>query len=603
MGALDHLLRVRQAWGPTFLAETAELLFLMNLTGTAQIYSIARRGGWPDLLTDGEERITFVEAAPIGHLAVFGRDRGGNEHEALFAMTDDGRDVWPLTSNPEALHRFGGFRHDGQAIAYSSNARNGRDFDIYIRALDPEARAHMVLEGSGDWQPVGFSPQDDALLLSRFTSNLNNDLYLLDLGQMELMHLTPHEGSVRYLSPRFGLDAVYCLTDQDRNYLGLAVRRLEPAASWTSLRTPENDLEALAVSPDGQRLAYAVNRGGFSQVYLYQISVDREELVEGFGDGVVGGLVFSPDGAWLAAEFQTPNYPLNIWLLSAESGFARPLTRAPLLGLDPDGFPVPTVSRTPSFDGRPIEMLVYRPPTTDNDAPVVMALHGGPESQERPRFNPLYQAFLASGFAVVAPNVRGSTGYGKTFTHLDDRGLRMDAVRDMAAVADWIRGEPGLDGQRIALFGGSYGGYMVLMGLCTFPETFCAGVDLVGIANLETFLERTGPWRRALREPEYGYLDRDREMLRNLSPISHIDQIVAPLMVIHGQNDPRVPVSEAEQIAAALRDRGVPVALHIYPNEGHGLSRLANRLDAYPRVIEFLSSVFSGRPAGDLGSD
>ena len=219
---------------------------------------------------------------------------------------------------------------------------------------------------------------------------------------------------------------------------------------------------------------------------------------------------------------------------------------------------------------------------------MVIDIHGGPESQERPVWNPLAQWFVSNGYAVAAPNVRGSTGYGRRYEHLDDVRLRLDSVRDVVALHEWL----GADRPAV-LWGGSYGGYMVLAGLAFHPDRWAAGVDIVGISSLVTFLENTSPYRRAFREREYGFLERDREFLESVSPLAHVDAIRAPLFVIHGANDPRVPLSEAEQLHASLTERGVPCELLVYADEGHGLKKLKNRLDAYPRAIEFLERVLT----------
>jgi len=234
-------------------------------------------------------------------------------------------------------------------------------------------------------------------------------------------------------------------------------------------------------------------------------------------------------------------------------------------------------------------VFLYRPRASN--PPVVVYLHGGPESQYAPSFNPLIQYLVARGYAVAAPNVRGSTGYGKRFSHLDDRTKRLDAVSDLAALHDWLGATAGVNARRAALFGGSYGGYMVLAGLAFQPERWAAGVSVVGISSLKTFLENTSPWRRKFREREYGRLDTDGDFLLIASPLTHADDIRAPLFLIHGENDPRVPVGEARQIHNLLEAKGIRTELVVYPDEGHGLGKLKNRLDAYPRAAAFLDDV------------
>ena len=245
---------------------------------------------------------------------------------------------------------------------------------------------------------------------------------------------------------------------------------------------------------------------------------------------------------------------------------------------------------TASFDGETVPIFTYRPAATKPRSPVVVLIHGGPESQSVLSFNPVVQGLVAGGYAVVVPNVRGSTGYGKRYASLDDTTRRLDSVRDLAAVHGWL-GSNGFDPDRAALWGGSYGGYMVLAGLAFQPELWAAGVDIVGISDLVTFLENTSDYRRAHREREYGSLAHDREFLESASPLRHADAIRAPLFVIHGRNDPRVPVTEAEQLTRSLNSRDIRCELVVYEDEGHGLARLANKLDAYPRALQFLDAV------------
>jgi dipeptidyl aminopeptidase/acylaminoacyl peptidase len=323
-------------------------------------------------------------------------------------------------------------------------------------------------------------------------------------------------------------------------------------------------------------------------------SLDKTADVPLPDDGVAGPFVFSKDGRWLAYGFSSATVPGDVWRYSTATGATERVTVSPC-EVDPATFVRPDLVRIPSFDGQQVPAFVFRPNGITGRHPVVAVVHGGPESQWRPSFSPLVQYLVASGFAVVAPNVRGSTGYGRTYQHLDDVDKRLDSVADLAALHDWIATCDDLDEDRCALYGGSYGGYMVLSGLVHQPERWAAGVDVVGIANLVTFLENTAAWRRAWREREYGSLTSDRELLEQLSPITHVERLRAPLMVIHGRNDPRVPLGEAEQIHAVARSKGLRSDLLVYDDEGHGLAKLRNRLDAYPRVAAFLHDVLAPR--------
>jgi dipeptidyl aminopeptidase/acylaminoacyl peptidase len=351
-----------------------------------------------------------------------------------------------------------------------------------------------------------------------------------------------------------------------------------------------------AIDWTGRHLLVTCNADGITRAELR----DPDDLTKIVdiplpGAGVAGPFVFSKDGRWLAYGFSSATIPGDVWRYSTVTGATERLTVSPC-DVDPATFVPPDLVRVPSFDGLQVPAFVFRPRGVAGRHPVVVVVHGGPESQWRPSFSPLVQYLVAGGFAVVAPNVRGSTGYGRTYQHLDDVDKRLDSVADLAALHDWIATCDDLDEDRCALYGGSYGGYMVLSGLVHQPERWAAGVDVVGIANLVTFLQNTAAWRRAWREREYGSLTHDRELLERLSPIAHVERLRAPLMVVHGRNDPRVPLGEAEQIHAVARAKGLPSELLVYDDEGHGLAKLRNRLDAYPRVAAFLHEVLAPRP-------
>jgi dipeptidyl aminopeptidase/acylaminoacyl peptidase len=363
----------------------------------------------------------------------------------------------------------------------------------------------------------------------------------------------------------------------------LRLARLDLATLALEYLTPDDrDVEGVELSRDGRYLVASRNVDGYSEVLLFN-GRGRRMPDPRIPEGIVGGFEFSPDSGRLAFTLTAPERNPDVWVVDLPDGDARHLTRSSTAGIPPRSFRRPRVVRYTSFDGRRIPALFYE--RGAEDAPVIVNVHGGPESQARPAFAPVTQYLLGRGYAVFFPNVRGSTGYGKVYTHLDDVGLRMDSVEDLAYAAYWLR-ERGHG--RIAVMGGSYGGFMVLAALTEYPELWTAGVDIVGIANLVTFLQNTGSYRRSLREQEYGSLERDHDLLKFISPIHKAEKIAAPLMVIHGKNDPRVPVGEAEQIVERVRGNGGTVEYILYEDEGHGLAKLKNRLDAYPKIAAFL---------------
>ncbi len=578
-------LKIRNAWGASWSPDTRRVSFLTEITGVPQVWEVSAEGpSWPEQLTFYEERVSGAEYSPTQSRLLFGMDAGGNERTQLFLLEDG--EAKDLTRAPEAIHYSGGFSPDGTRIAYTATRRNGTDFDVFVQELD--GKPEMIWEVSGYHTVSDWSSDGSFLLVSRHRSNLDNDLYRLTLATGEATLLTPHEGEARFygacVTP--GGRSAYLATDRDGDFMRLA--RLDLSTLELTYLTPDDwDVESVDLSRDGRYLLASRNVEGYSDLMLFS-GEGRRMPDPDVPDGIVGGFEFSPDSRRLVFTLVGPTRNADVWVLDLPDGDARRITRSSTAGIPGSTFLRPGLVRYPTFDGREIPALFYEP--DEDDAPVVVNVHGGPESQSRPAFAPVTQYLLHRGYAVFFPNVRGSTGYGKAYTHLDDVGLRMDSVRDLAHAAFWLR-ERGH--KRVAVMGGSYGGFMVLAALTEYPELWSAGVDIVGIANLVTFLENTGSYRRALRESEYGSLERDRGLLESISPIHKAENIEAPLMVIHGKNDPRVPVGEAEQIVERVRESGGIVEYLLYEDEGHGLAKLKNRLDAYPKIAAFLDEQLS----------
>src|SRR5215203_4376509 len=589
-------LKVRGAWGPSWSPDGQRVSFLTEITGVPQVWEVASgASSWPEQLTFYEERISGAWYSPEEDRLLFGMDAGGNERSQLFLLQDG--EVRDLTKDPGAIHYPGGFSPDGRRVAYTATRRNGTDFDVFVQEV-PEGEPETIWEVSGYHTVADWAPDGGSLIVSRHHSNVNNDLYRLDLTSGEATLLTPHEGDARFSGANVMPDggSLYLATDRDGEFLRLA--RLDLATlAFEYLTSDDWDVEGVELSRDGRYLVASRNVDGYSDVLLYN-GKGRRMPDPRIPEGIVGGFEFSPDSRRLAFTLTAPERNPDVWVVDLPDGDARRLTRSSTAGISPRSFRKPRVVRYTSFDDRRIPALFYQPET--ENAPVIVNVHGGPESQSRPAFAPVTQYLLSRGFAVFFPNVRGSTGYGKAFTHLDDVELRMDSVKDLARAAYWLR-ERGH--RRIAVMGGSYGGFMVLAALTQYPELWSAGVDIVGIANLVTFLENTGSYRRSLRESEYGSLEKDRAFLESISPIHKAEDIEAPLMVIHGKNDPRVPVGEAEQIVDRVKENGGTVDYLLYEDEGHGLAKLKNRLDAYPKIAAFLDrhlAAESESPEADL---
>lgn len=598
--AFDRYLNIRSALGATFRPDGKRIAFLTDITGTHQVWAVdipppGQPTPWPEQLTFFTERVLSVAYSPTADEMILASDVGGNERAQLFLLSGDGHHLRQLTDAPQAIHQFGGWSHDGTKIAYAGNVRAPSVFDIYLMDIST-GQSLMVYQGDGWFSVLGFSPDDRYLLIQKEYSTAHQPLWLLDLVSGTIHHLTPSPEQARY-GAVFAPDGqrLYLISDLGHDFLTLAHMDLSTVLSGQNPQLvfrPEKggDISGLRVSPKGNRLAYHTNIEGYTEITVESLTDGSMFTLQGLPEGVHEVSAFSPDGQQVAITCSSPCHNADIWLVDLQTGQARQITYSSRAGIPQSSFVPPELIRYPSFDGLDIAGYLYRPSTakTGERLPVLFIVHGGPESQSLPAFNPIIQYFVQRGLALFVPNVRGSTGYGKRFSHLDDVEKRMDAVADLAQGARFLAEQGIADPRRIAVYGASYGGFMVLAALTHYPELWAAGIDVVGIANFITFLTNTGPWRREHRMAEYGDLEKDRELLEKISPINHIHNIRAPLLVVHGANDPRVPISETEQIVAALRTRNIPVQYLRYADEGHGLSKLANRLDAYTKMADFL---------------
>jgi protease II len=601
MATLDSLLRLPS----TLLVDRdsqGRLLLRSNVTGTFQLWEL--EGSELRQLTDLPEPASG-RYLPGARQVVVAVDEGGNERHQLFLLDLSSGELEPVVRDPRFLHRIAGLTRDGRQLAYLTNRRNGTDMDLYVRDL-ASGEERLVYREGGYCQPQGFSPDGRFLTLGRPGGGpMDTELVLVDAGGSGHRVLTPHAEPADVSEPAWLADSsgFYFSTNQGGDRLRLA--RYDLSSDRWEWAAPEAAWDVhCVICEDGSTLLVEANDDGWSRLFLHRVP-DLAPIGEvplarpgvAWQDERVPAPVMATDGSWTAYTLSGPDQPPAVYRFDQASG-----ETALLAGEGPDpSLVAPQGARLTSFDGEQVPVHLYRPRSSGQGSPVVVSVHGGPESQARPVFDPVVQGLVARGYAVVAPNVRGSTGYGKRWYSLDDTVRRLDSVADLAAVHDWL-GEAGLDPRRAAIWGASYGGYMVLAAVSTQPERWAAGVDIVGISDLVTFLEGTSGYRRALREREYGSLDRDQEFLHAASPLTHVASIRAPLFIIHGANDPRVPASEAEQIAASLKSRGIDHELLIYPDEGHGLARLANRLDAYPRAVDFLDRVLGEQAAGSRAS-
>jgi dipeptidyl aminopeptidase/acylaminoacyl peptidase len=583
---LQSFLELEQAWPLAFTSDGSALLIASDRPGVRQLFLVSAEGVELEQLTDLPEPVDGT-LLPDDRV-LLSVDSGGNERSQLYLL-ERGGEPEPLVVDPRFNHWTPVVSREGGVLAYATNRGNGRDFEVVARMLG--SGEERVFELRGYLVVHGISPNGRWIVAERLGELAgDSDLFLLEVETGEVRHITRHEGSAEFGTPCWLGDSSGLLAATNAFSDARSLARYDLASGeWRVMLDPGWDLEC-AIDDPGATLLVIANEEGWSGLELRD-----PETLERLGEvplparGVVAYPVFARDGSQLAFAFASPREPLQTFVYDLDTGELRRLTGdGPIEGADPE------LHRFASFDGEEIPFFLFTP-EGEGPFPVVLTVHGGPESQWRPFFSqsagPITQYLVSRGYAVAAPNVRGSTGYGKRYEHLDDVELRLDSVRDLAELHASLAERPEIDGSRAVVFGGSYGGYMVLAALAFHPELWAAGISFVGLSNLVTFLENTSEYRRAAREREYGSLATDRVLLERISPVSRVDDIRAPLFLEHGRNDPRVPVSESEHIHAALTERGVRCELVIYEDEGHSIQKLANRIDVFDRVVAFLDEV------------
>lgn len=588
---LRQYLSIRSASAPNISPDGKQVSFLSGVTGTLQVWKVPATGGWAEQLTFFNSGVASALWSPVNNEMLVVADTDGNEQFQFFLVAGDGTSIVPLTNDPKTRHTFGGWSKDGKSIYYSSNKRNPRYFDCYI--MDVETRqSRLVFQKDAILDANALSSDGKTLIASAATSNVNHDLYVVDTETGRGGILTPHTGDAVYNIIGFtdGDKSLLLVTDHERNFQNLAKADIA-TGKITFLQDVSHDLLGGELSHDGKTLALLTNRDGYGELSLLDANTLRPKRLPALPKGSIGLGGFTTDGKTLALGVNTPTKQTDAWTLDLRSGKLKQVTFSSLAGIDARTFVEPSLIKIKSFDGQEISGFLYLPQNApqDHSLPLIMVIHGGPEGQERPLFTSLYQYFVSRGFAVLAPNIRGSSGYGKKYLAMDNASKRWDALKDIDVLAKQAGTHPAINPKKIAIFGGSYGGFAVLAMLVHYPDTFSAGVDMFGIADFKSFLANTAPFRRPLRIAEYGDPVKDSEFLDAISPARHVENIKAPLLVIQGANDPRVPESESALIVKKVKDKGGVVEYMLFPDEGHGIAKLPNRIKAYEGVVAFLA--------------
>ena len=623
---LNQYQNVRSAAFAGWSPDGKGILIQTRFENTSQLHRVHSPMGFRDQVTFFKEPTggTFIPKDKSGDLLIT-KSSGGNENDQIYHFNRSAGKATLLT-NGKSRNRLGPVLSDGSRMIIASNQRNGRDTDLYIADTRTPGKMKMIFQTKNEyWYPVDWSRDRFTVLINRYVSINETYPALLDIVTGTKTDIpTPDGKKAAFGAMAFAPDgkSIYVATDSGSEFRNLARIDLKTMKyTWISQKIPWS-VDSIVVEPKTGMIAFTVNENGASALYfLGDPNSDKTNVLFSRGAafvlekdqpiraetplGVIGSLEFSPNGDELGFTLSRPDAPADAFSMSLSTGKLTQWTRSEVGGLDTKNFVKPETLFYPTFDRVPgpekgkrlprlIPAFVFKPKTATNKKPaaVLINIHGGPESQYRPRLSTLDQFFVNElGIAVIRPNVRGSAGYGKSYLKLDNGELREDSVRDIGKLLEWIKTQPDLDPKRVAVIGGSYGGYMVLASLTHYGKQLKAGVDIVGIASFSTFLKNTSDYRRDLRRAEYGD-ERDpvmKAVFARINPTSSAHKITSALYVAHGKNDPRVPFSEAESIVEKVRANGKKVWTVYAENEGHGFRKKENRDYLYATIVMFLA--------------
>ncbi len=567
-------------WHPT----KKEMLISTRFGNTPQIHLVKFPGGARKQITFFNEPIAFATWEPrVGDYFVFARDTGGNEFAQLYRYDNDTGKVTLLTDGGRSQNGGIVWNHAKDKFMYSTTRRNGADRDLWIMdPQNPQSSKPIAELSGGGWAGVDWSPDDKTVIAQESISVTKSNLWLVDAttGKKEAINDVSQE--VAYGGAQFSKDGLglYYTSDEGSEFERLFWMDLKTKKSKCLTEEIPWDIEGFEVTEDGSLLGFLTNEAGSSQAYLMDTATRKIQPVKGLPNGVISGAKWHNNSRDIAFTINSARSTSDIYSLDAKTGEVSRWTESELGGIVAEELVEPELIKWPSFDGLEITGFLYpAAKKSSGKSPVIINIHGGPEGQSRPGFQGRNNYYMNElGVAMIYPNIRGSTGYGKTFVKLDNGMKREDSVKDIGALLDWISGQPTLDSDRIMITGGSYGGYMTLACATHYNDRIRCSLDVVGISHFATFLKNTESYRRDLRRVEYGD-ERDpamAEFFEKIAPLNNVGKITKPLFVVQGGNDPRVPLSEAEQMVAKVKANNRPVWYLMAKDEGHGFRKKGN---------------------------
>ena len=603
----ETLLRYQNARSAGFSGWTpgGGMLIATRFGETAQVHRVDSPMGMRRQLTFYAEPVSggsYPDAPTDGFL--FSKDTGGDENFQLYLHKDaTGEDI--RVSAPGTRNTDAAWSADGKQVAWAISSQENAIYEIWVADIaNPDGRRKVLSKEGGSWGPSDWSPDGTKLLLQQYVSASESRLFLLDIASGELTEINKQDGpTIAYGGGGFtpdGQSIVYS-SDEGREFQTLTRYTLADGAKTPLSGDLSWDVETFDLSPDGALVAFAVNENGASRIFVRRLADGGDMPAPQLPPGEIGGIEFSPDGTKIGFGLASAKSAGDAWSFDVATAALTRWTESELGGLNPDSFVDPELFTYASFDGKQIPAFIYKP-KGDGPFPVVINIHGGPESQERPSFAPVWQYWVNElGIAVVVPNVRGSSGYGKSYLELDNGYKRKDSVKDIGALLDWIAQQPNLAKDKVMVYGGSYGGYMVNAAMVDYSDRLAGGVSIVGISSFVTFLENTSGYRQDLRRVEYGD-ERDpamRKFQEEIAPLNNASKIMKPMFIIHGANDPRVPVTEADQLFAAVKANGQNPWWLVATDEGHGFRKKTNRDYMNAAVALFFKERLLGQGASN----
>jgi dipeptidyl aminopeptidase/acylaminoacyl peptidase len=550
------------------------------------------------MVTNGDDPVIQAYWSPASDWVAVTIAPGGGLNTQVYVVKPDGTGMRLLTKGGEDNNGLDAWTEDGKQIAIDSSRDDPASRDSFMIDV-ASGNVKLVAKNPGVGSIGGISRDGKRALLGRLKSRGDNNLYLLDLATGSDTLITKHDGVAEF-SGEIAPDgsAAYISTNKDRDLAAFGRIKFDadgkPGPIEILAERADGELDGLEISKQGTLAALTWNVKGRSELSFYDMVQNKQIPGPKLPGEIAGAAAFSKDGSKMAIVVAGSAQPTDIWIMDVKTKQFRQLTFSPHAGVDLTALVKPELVTFKSFDGLELSGWLYKPKNQSGPGPYVVSFHGGPEGQERAPFRSDYQALLAQGIGVFAPNVRGSAGFGKKFVNLDNGELRFNGVKDIKACVDYLVNNHLADPRRIGITGGSYGGYMTMAGLTEYPDLFAAGVDLFGIVNFMTFFQHTQPWMAAISTVEYGDPATQKEMLDRLSPIYKLDRIKAATMVQHGANDTNVPVIEAEQIVKTLKERGVPVEYILFPDEGHGWRKIPNRIRSTVEMVRFFKEHLAG---------